>query len=453
MINLHIMKKLAVITLSLVVAALIIYAFILPKKNGDDFNIIFISIDTLRADHLGAYKYPKNTSPNIDQFRKDSVLFRRCMAQSASTLPSHASMFTSLIPSHHTAFFTRKQSLPDSMLTMAEILQRKNFRTISFNDGGQIDPRFGLDQGFELYDSSNYEFQTFKRIVDKSINWLEGNPGEKFFLFLHTYETHHPYTPKPGYLELFESDYNGPLPKDISVELINKVNAGEVELSEADKKHFINTYDAEIRSMDDSFALLTDYLKEKGLYDKTMIIFTSDHGEEFGEHGMWGMHSNTLFNEQLHVPLIIKLPENKYSGRRVHNMVRCIDILPTVMKLLKEDIPEAFEGVSLLPLMKGRRLKEDIVVISQLDAPETFVPMAWTIIYRKWKLYNLKLYNLITDPVELIDLARENKDLVKKLNRYTTDYLNRNMPGTTSSKKVKLDKDLKEKLKSLGYVK
>ena len=144
-------KKIAVIII-LIAAAALAFVLLKPKeekqKKPEDFNIILISIDTLRADHLGCYRYPRETSPFIDQMRKDAVLFRRCMAQSASTLASHGSILTSLIVSHHNAFFTRSQPLPQELLTMAEFLKTKQYRTISFNDGGQIAPEFGAEPGF-----------------------------------------------------------------------------------------------------------------------------------------------------------------------------------------------------------------------------------------------------------------------------------------------------------------
>ena len=166
--------------------------------------------------------------------------------------------------------------------------------------------------------------------------------------------THHPYTPEDKYLDIFETEYSGNLPKHISVPLIRDINEGKQEINEADQQHIINTYDAEIRSMDDSFGQLMNYLKKKNLYDNTMIIFTSDHGEEFGEHGVWGMHSHTLYNEQLHVPLIVKFPRSRYGNRKVNQLVRSIDILPTVVDYLGDKMPQQFEGYSLMPFVTGR---------------------------------------------------------------------------------------------------
>jgi arylsulfatase A-like enzyme len=425
------------------------------KGKDKDFNIILISIDTLRADHLGCYNYPRNTSPSLDKFRENGVLLRRCMAQSPSTLTSHAAMLTSLIPSHHGAFFTRGQALPDNIQTMAELLKQKGYRTISFNDGGQIAPKFGLNQGFDKYESMSSNLKAerlnFYRIVTKTINWLDQNPDEKFFLFLHTYETHHPYTPKKRHLELFESDYNGNLNWQITVEMIEKINNGEIKLTGEDKQHIINTYDAEIRSMDENFGLLIGYLKEKKLYDNTLIIFTSDHGEEFGEHGTWAMHSHTLFNDQLHVPLVIKLPGSKYASRKVDHLVRSIDILPTVMDLLGEKPSKDFEGGSLVPLMKGIPPKKLVFAISQRDMQKTSVSAYWSVMTRKWKLYDAKLFNLLNDPGELKDVSRSHEDLKTNLQKYALKYIKRKNKKFTA-KKVTLDDELREKLKSLGYL-
>jgi arylsulfatase A-like enzyme len=453
------MKKQGLKIFLVIVIVGLITAGVLVLKNlrgkGMNFNIILISIDTLRADHLGCYNYHRDTSPCVDKFRKDGVLFRRCIAQSPSTLTSHASMLTSLIPSHHGAYYTRGQALPDNIKTMAELLKEKGYRTISFNDGGQIAPQFGLNQGFDKYESMSVnikaEHLNFKRVVTKTMKWLDQNLDEKFFLFLHTYETHHPYTPKKRQLKLFESNYNGQLNWQVTVEMIERINNGEIKLTDEDKQHIINTYDAEIRSMDESFGLLIGYLKEKKLYDKTLIIFTSDHGEEFGEHGTWAMHSHTLFNDQLHVPLLIKLPVSKYALRKVDHLVKGIDILPTVMDLLGEKMSKDFEGSSLVPLMKGIPPKKLIFVISQRDMQQTYVSAYWSVMTRKWKLYDSKLYDLLNDPGELKDIAGTHEDLKTSMQKYVLKYIRRKNEKFPL-KKVVLDDELREKLKSLGYL-
>lgn len=444
---------LRIVTVGLIIVGVFVLKNI--KAKDKDFNIILISIDTLRADHLGCYNYPRNTCPSIDKFRENAVLFRYCIAQSSSTLTSHASMLTSLIPSHHGAFFTREQALPENIRTMAELLKEKGYQTISFNDGGQIAPKFGLNQGFDRYesmrDSIKAEHLNFYRVVTKTMKWLDQHPEEKFFLFLHTYETHHPYTPKKRQLKLFESNYNGDLNWQITVEMIERINKGEIKLTDEDKQHIINTYDAEIRSMDESFGLLIDFLKKKKLYDNTLIIFTSDHGEEFGEHGIWATHSHTLFNDQLHVPLVIKLPASKFASRKVDHLVRSIDILPTVMDLLGEKMSKDFEGSSLVPLMKGIPPKKLIFAISQRDMKQTYVSAYWSVMTQKWKLYDAKLFNLLNDPGELKDVSKSHEDLKTNLQKYALIYLKRKNEKSPA-KKVVLDDELREKLKSLGYL-
>jgi arylsulfatase A-like enzyme len=424
------------------------------KKSESDFNIILISIDTLRADHLGCYRYHRETSPAIDAFRSDAVLFRRCLAQSTSTLASHASIFTSLIPSHHGALFTRSQPLPEEIPTLTEFLRQENYRTVSFNDGGQIAAKFGLNRGFDLYQSLPFDDpreMTFQRIVDKAVEWLDNNRGEKFFLFLHTYETHHPYSTGKKHLELFESGYNGSLTGDIPVETIKRINKGEIPLNGEDKKHIVAAYDAEIRSMDESFGRFIEFLKTTGLYDNTLIIFTSDHGEEFGEHGIWATHSHALFNEQLHVPLIMKLPGSRLASAKVNRLARSIDILPTVLDLLGRPVPGELEGTSLLAALEGGETGGETVTIAQRDMQKTYPRKYWTIIKGNWKLYDKKLFDLLNDPGEQQDVSADNRKIKKQLEGLALHFMKRKQKRL-SRKKVKLDNGLKKKLKTLGYL-
>ena len=416
-----------------------------------DCNVILISIDTLRADHLGCYGYEKNTTPNIDELSKDSVLFKETIAQTSSTLPSHASIFTSLIPSHHGAFFSMKTPMPQEIVTMAEILKGNNYITISYNGGGQIAAEFGLNQGFDLYDSwpsKDIINETFIKKVNSAINWIKNNPGEKFFLFLHTYETHHPYTPKKEYLDLFEEDYSGNLPMDTSKTLLKKINQKEIKINEEDKKHIISTYDAEIYSMDKAFGILVDFLKKENLYNNTIIIFTSDHGEEFGEHGMMGWHGHALYDEQLKVPLIIKFPDSKYASRIIGEQTRSIDILPTLLDILDIPASETFEGVSLISWLKRKKNKE-IFAVSQQDNSGPAHPT--TIRTKKWKLYDSRLFNLKLDPLEKIDVAKEHESVDKYLKDNLNEILQQRKIIYTGEE-LEPDKETSEHLKSLGYV-
>jgi len=451
-------RKFYAISLPIALVFLLILSFLLiTTKNGRrsaDLNVILISIDTLRADHLSCYGYSKPTTPNIDDFSQDAVLFKRCIAQSSSTLQSHASMLTSLVPLHHGASFAKKKALPKGIQTLAELLKEKGFKTVSFNDGGQLAPAFGLNQGFDVYRSTkkNFDEFTFTHIVTQSINWIEENSDRNFFMFLHTYETHTPYTPQEKYLELFDQNYAGKLPAYTSEGIAQKINRGDLAITEEDRQHIVHTYDAEIKSMDESFQTLIDYLRKKKLYERTIIIFTSDHGEEFNDHGIMASHSHTLFNELLHIPLIVKFGNSKFASRQVEELVRSIDIMPTILDTLNTKQSPYMEGISLMPLIKGRRPKIDTYAISERDMEITLRNECWSIMNERWKLYNSRLYDLKSDAEEKIDVSDMHMNIKKSLRKRAIRFLQANRTFYTD-KKAKLDKKEKELLKALGYIK
>jgi len=340
------------------------HAITIPLAGEPKHNLLVISIDTLRADHLGCYGYPKPTTPGIDRFSRESVLFRTAIAHAPSTEPSHASIFTSMIPAHHGALRAKRMPISKKVVTMAEILRSAGYRTVSFNGGGQVGASYGFDRGFELYESSPGRFS---EKVTAAIDWLERNADEEFFMFLHTYEVHAPYDPPAGRLKLFETDYKGALPGVIAPGLLMKINAGELQIDEADARHIVNVYDAGIRSVDDAFGKLMAHLRSTQLLDRTLIVFTSDHGEEFGEHGQTGRHSHTLYDELLKVPLIVRMPGARFASTVVEHQVRGIDILPTVVDVLGLESLAQFEGSSLRGLMARKKKDDERVAVSQLD--------------------------------------------------------------------------------------
>ncbi|HEY0784011.1 MAG TPA: sulfatase, partial [Thermoanaerobaculia bacterium] len=317
-------------------------------------DVILISIDTLRADHLGCYGYRAPTSPNLDRFRADSVLFTSEYAQAPATLPSHASLSTSLLPQHHNANHGWQQPLPASCLTLTQVLRQSGYRTASFNDGGQLDAKFGLDHGFQLYRSLYGD--SFGPIVDSAVGYMEGLAGQvqPMFLFLHTYEVHHPYTPTAANLARMEAPYTGRLPHaETTMDELTAIKEGRLAIDGRDLQHIVATYDGEIRAMDEAFGRLVAYLKQSGRYERTLIVFTSDHGEEFGEHGTVGWHAHTLYDELLHVPLLLKLPHGAHAGGTLLRLVRSLDVAPTVLAAVGRPVPKVFEGRDLLPFLDG----------------------------------------------------------------------------------------------------
>ncbi len=406
-------------------------------------NVILISIDTLRADHLTPYGYDKPTSPSLGELVEDSVLFEKALSHGPSTLISHASLFSSLLPQHHGASFHFRRKLSEEAITLTEVLREAGYRCASINGGGQIDPAFGLDQGFELYDPKGGYFYN---VVRRGERWVEENSDAPFFLFLHTYEVHHPYRPRMPDLERFDEGYDGPLPSTISKELLEQINAGELEVDEADLRYIVATYDALISSMDRALELLVHYLRANGLYDSTLVVFTSDHGEEFGEHGWMGWHSHSLFDELLHVPLVLKLPGAHEAGRSVDAPVRLIDVAPTILDILGLEAPETFDGRSLLPLIDGSSLAE-LPAVGMIDESKQEY---FSIRQDAWKWLNGRLYDLRTDPSEQNDLARSNPAKAREMRRKLENLLERRSP--LKSQGSELSDETQERLRALGYL-
>ncbi len=332
-----------------------------------DCNLILISIDTLRADHLGCYGYHRNTSPNIDQLAKEGILFENAFSQSYFTLPSHMSIFTSQYPSVHQMNDIENLSkyLPEYKTTLAEVLKKHGYTTVAFTGGGWVAPEFGFGQGFDNYTTIN-TFYKNTELLDNVFRWLDNNQDKKFFMFIHTYTVHAPYIPPKPFKGMFDNNYSGNI-----ADTIKKMNSvcenkscetpyeyfhSSINTSDPrDVYHVIALYDEGIRYVDYCIGKLLEKLKKLGLDRKTVIVLTSDHGEDLLEHG-WIAEHHDLYDEQIHTPLIIKLPYN--ISKKVKKMVENIDIMPTVLHIL--DIPEKLSS------MQGEN------VFSSLEKQEIF---------------------------------------------------------------------------------
>ena len=413
-------------------------------------NVILLSIDTLRADHLGAYGYAKPTSPTIDHFAAQGIVFARPSAQAPSTLLSHAAIFTAQIPQHHGASHVRFLPLAESAVTLTEVLAAQGFATVSFNSGGQLDRAFGLGQGFEIYEKGP---DPFEWAVQQSESWLtaraQRGDDRPFFLFLHTYEVHHPYTPSPQDFALFaDPNYRGALPKGISVEWLERLNQRQRRPSPEDLAYIEAAYDGEIRSVDRGFGRLLEILRQRQLLESTVIVVTSDHGEEFEEHGRVGWHSHSLYEELLWVPLIFRLPDARFAGARPLQRVRSIDIAPTLLDLLGLPPQPSFDGRSLLPLMSPGGQLEELPAIAFRDNAqgEKFESLA----FRRYKWNEGKLFDLEADPAEKTDLAANERATCDQL----AAELRRRVEGRRAllpGQGVELEEETRERLRSLGY--
>jgi arylsulfatase A-like enzyme len=422
-------------------------------------SVILISIDTLRADHLGCYGYPRPTSPHLDAFSRDAVLFRQAIAPAPSTLISHASILTSLIPPHHTASISNNLALPTELITLAEVLRTHGYATASFNGGIQLDAAWGLDQGFDTYVSVKPRAATAETLVDREDRfahvvglaqaWIDETRGRgrPFFLFLHTYEVHHPYTPDPADLAPFRGGYAGRLADRITVDVLRRINDRLLAVDDRDRQHIVDTYDGEIRSMDRAFGGFLGFLRAKHLYESSLLVFTSDHGEEFGEHGWMGWHSHSLFDELLRVPLLVKLPSSRLAGTAVEGQVRGIDIAPTILGALGLPAPAQFEGRDLLST-GGRSASPEAEALSSRDVVEPAVSVALRT--SEWKLYDARLYHLTRDRSETEDVSARREDVARRMRERVAALL---AGGPTPAKRpVVPDDELRERLRSFGYL-
>ena len=337
-----------------------------PPRKGFDFsrlpvtrapegtpNVILISIDSLRADHLGCYGYPRDTSPHIDRLAREGALFEYAIASTSWTLPSHMSMFTSLYDSLHGVEDSRKRLVIDHPL-LAEVMKEAGYRTAGFYSGPLLHPGYGFVHGFEEYvNCTSYPWAgeqeikefvaqrrktrslakadiTNPRIYEKVTGWMEEKMKEPFFLFIHYWDVHYDYIPPDPYDKMFDPGYEG----ELDVRELEGNESIHADMARGDLEHLIALYDGEIRWTDEWIGRLMEMLRTKGLLDRTLIVLTADHGEEFFEHGAKG-HGKSLYDETIRVPLIVRLPGVVEAGLRISQQVRTIDIYPTVLDIAR----------------------------------------------------------------------------------------------------------------------
>lgn len=332
--------------------------------SDDAHNVLIILIDALRADHLGCYGYERETSPHIDELSKSSVVFNQAISPSSWTKPSIPSLFTSLYPSRHGVFEGSSKDteghitsdiLQDTLITMAEVFRDNGYSTVAFIHNAQLRGFLGFSQGFDLY---NDRAGDAEEINTSFLSWLETRPEVPFFAYLHYLDVHFPYQPPSPYDTIF-GNYKSDIDfysKEWKI-LRRRINDGEIELADEDLERMISLYDGELRYLDDQLGILLEELKARNLYDNTLLLVTADHGEEFLEHGKIG-HGQSLYNELLHIPLIMKFPADSWRGSRIDRPVELVDLLPTLTDYLGWNPPIPSSGRSLLPFITGKETQD-----------------------------------------------------------------------------------------------
>jgi len=447
------------------------------KKNPDSRkNIILIGVDTLRGDQIGIKVNGHSLTPHIDQFVKEGIFFTNAYAQSPWTLPSFISLFTGLNEFNHRVNI--RNPLEFDKPQLVQNLSKK-FVTWGYHGGLVLSRRWGFSRGFDYYREFSQTGPLFARggqtLFKKALAFLERSQFPDLFLFLHTYQVHSPYTPPREFLfKLFKK------PKFFKLDAVSNLDPSAKYLpikKDGLKRAYKELYQAEIHAFDSYFGDFIRGLKKQGIYENALIVFLSDHGEEFFEHKGWE-HAHSLYNEILRVPLIIKFPGQKFHNRKIKEAVGLIDIFPTILKYYDVSCEESrLDGLNLLPVIQGNKREGNLFSSNSAGRYIDAIPPKFAIFFEGKKIiYNfpftdkdldffrknklppecpkIELYELEKDPAEEANRVLEQKNLVRKI-----------MPLIIQMKKTiqkcmsvlpdrhkPLDSEVKKQLKTLGYL-
>jgi choline-sulfatase len=403
-----------------VVSALILATVAQPSAGAADAprarpNVLLISIDSLRADHVGALGYPKATTPTIDRLAHAGALFTQGQSSTSWTLAAHASLFTGLPDDAH-GVRTPKGHLDDAYSTIAEHFAAAGYRTVGFYSGPFLHPAFGVAQGFEEYvDCTSYQLGSFdlerrvphaeshRDVTNPYVLWnflrrLRSDDERPFFFFVHMWDVHYDLLPPPPYDRMFDPDYEGNFPA-----AHYRFEPGfRIGMDKRDYEHVLALYDGEIRYTDDTIGMMLAALDDRGLTANTLVVITSDHGDEFLDHGDKG-HRHTLYQELLRVPIVFSMP-GRVHPIRIDDTVGLIDVAPTITELAGlPPMPEAW-GRSLVPAIDGHDLPP-VPVLSELKAPPRVRDLSALVVGRAKIIvdhatHTAKYFDLASDPDE-----------------------------------------------------
>lgn len=421
------------------------------SEGGRSRSVLLISIDTLRADRLSCYGYERPTSPAIDRLAARGLLFENNIAQSPWTLPSHAAMLTGQLP-HRIGMVDDRRTLPADAATLASILDENRFITGAFVNSHYLQRKHGFDRGFLTFEYvAGVDENKGQEITRKAIEWLDRYGEKSFFLFVHYYDVHSSYNPEAEYARQFAGPYDGPA-DGTTIQLL-RAREGEIELSADDIAFVSDLYDAEIRQLDTAIGELLAHLKSAGLDQKTLVVLTADHGEEFLEHGGL-LHGRTFYNELINVPLVMSGP-GVPSNRRVAGVSMLADIVPTLLGRLEIAHGGPFDGEDLFA--RGEPdydAEHERFILAAADHNNREPDIKRMVRNQRFKfLFNRltgerELYDLINDPAEKHDLSSERAALADEF----MHELNRLMQGARHADQI-APRSAAEKraLEKLGY--
>jgi len=444
--------------LPLLLLALLVACTPRPPDLGPPPNILLLVVDCLRSDHLGVNGYERPTTPSIDALAAESIRFTRTSSQASWTRPSVPTLLTGLYPSEHGLHnfnvgddgTVESPSLAASVVTVAETLKAAGYRTALIAEQYQLSPRFGLNQGFDFYkhrasDAANIHRNFFR--------WLDRRPGQKFFAYLHYLEIHWPYCPPPETRGTFNQGRSKIRFCHQWRQLRKDILSGTIVLDDGDRQALEARYDEELLALDARLGELFSTLRERGLWDSTLLVLTSDHGEEFFEHGAIG-HGQSLYEELLAIPLFFKPPAAWQAtvGREVDAVVEVRDLVPTVLEVAGVPAPEGLNAPSLIPWMVGRRPGSDphpFVVAEAHD--KVVVRSAGLKLIADREGGSFELYDLTRDPRETRNLASERPGDLERMRAYLESWRQSLLPAPEVELR-EIDAETVEGLKKLGYI-
>lgn len=444
-------------------------------------NVVFIVIETTRADHLGCYGYPRNTTPRIDSLAHDGILFENAFTARGATWPSISSILTSKHPAS-TGIRENGEVTNRSFDTLATAMGGAGYRTAAFMSSTFCDSGVW---GFQTkYCSPNSDGgESDLNLTAEAFDWLSGNRDGRFLLFVHYLAPHNPYYPQGEYDIFTDKNYSGPY--NGSTMDLDHIKRRKIALSAAELDYLVSRYDGELYFADSLIGRLYDRFGELGLLNRTVFILTSDHGEELYQRNFYFYHDCSVYDSVLHIPFIVSVPSDRWNGARISDIVESVDFAPTVLDAVGVAAPAGFEGRSAVPLIVGKSAGEPFAfAISEryvrgvktfdrercvVNATAKGAPILsitdgrWRYIYNPYNvtprcrcrpegaeyfISEEELYDMSTDPLEKSDVSAQNRDVTERLRvELLRRYRDSVEDATTAA-----DNGTVERLKSLGYV-
>jgi len=442
-------------------------AFVACDTQPSPRSAVLIVLDTLRADRLGTYGHSRPTSPQIDRLASEGIVFENAISYGAWTLPAITALLTGSYP-------TKREFDGGLARSLVENLRTGGIRTAAFTEGGYVSHHFGMNRGFEVYHDPDSAIRVageanapkiaIRRTFSAAEEWLRQNAGQPFFLFIHTYEVHIPYLRASFAREL----PRGELGAVVNIGENRRIRAGEVQLRQVEQRYLAALYDGGIRVADREVGKFVSLLDELGIADQTLVVVTSDHGEDLGDRypHYAAEHGHSLYDELVRVPLIIREPQRGQSPRRVTQTVRSVDVMPTILDLLGVE-QAAGDGLSLTPLLRGGKLGDRVALSHNLR----FGPERLALRMGEFKLIRnvspdpsvppvdvnapaIEFYDLSSDPGERNNVASRSPSEVARLQSELDASLERarSLGPANFGPRPELAPELDRQLEALGYV-